>query len=122
MIKTKSVHSPQSPSSDGLRILATRFRGHGLPVTRYDVWMPNLGPSETLLRAFQGGKISWAEFGRRYKRELFESGGIDQRKPLPSKTTVRSSHCACYSNWRGTAPSQSCATAPRINSTVIATS
>jgi uncharacterized protein YeaO (DUF488 family) len=79
MIKTKCVYSPIEPRQDGLRILATRFRGHGLPTSRYDVWMANLGPSEKLLRAFLAGKIAWAEFGRRYRQELFESGGLDQR-------------------------------------------
>lgn len=69
MLKTKSVHSP-AERADGLRILASRLRGHRLPKTAYDVWMASLGPSEELLRAFQAGKISWAEFGRRYKAEI----------------------------------------------------
>ncbi|HZQ46738.1 MAG TPA: DUF488 family protein [Verrucomicrobiae bacterium] len=79
MIKTKSVHSPIEARKDGLRILATRFRGRGLPNSRYDVWMANLGPSEKLLRAFLGGKITWAEFSHRYRKELFEPGTVDQR-------------------------------------------
>ena len=79
MIKTKSVFSPIEPTKDGLRILATRFRGRGMPASRYDVWMANLGPSEALLRAAQTGKITWAEFGRRYQQELFEGGAIDRR-------------------------------------------
>ena len=79
MIKTKSVFSPIEPSRDGLRILATRFRGRGLSGSRYDVWMANLGPSETLLRAVLTGKITWTEFSRRYRKELFEGGTIDRR-------------------------------------------
>src|SRR4051794_15418892 len=78
-IQTKSVHSSIEPAKDGLRILAARLRGRGLPKDRYDVWMANLGPSETLLRAFQMGKLGWAEFQRRYKAELFEGGAIDAR-------------------------------------------
>ena len=78
MIKTKSVHSPIEPD-DGLRILAARLRGRGLPANRYDVWMANLGPSEALLRDFLGKRISWKEFGQRYKKELLESGGVDTR-------------------------------------------
>ena len=46
MIRTKSVYSPVERKKDGLRMLATRFRGPGLPVNRYDVWMANLAPSE----------------------------------------------------------------------------
>jgi uncharacterized protein YeaO (DUF488 family) len=78
MIKTKSVHSPIEPH-DGLRILATRLRGRGLPSNRYDVWMANLGPSEELLRSVQAGRITWVEFRRRYRKELFEPEAIDRR-------------------------------------------
>jgi uncharacterized protein YeaO (DUF488 family) len=79
MIKTKSVYSPMERMKDGLRILVTRFRGRGMPTSRYDVWMANLGPSETLLRDFQAGKIAWSEFRRRYRRELREDGTFDRK-------------------------------------------
>jgi len=78
-IRTKSVHSPIDRRRDGLRILATRFRGRYMPVNRYDVWMPNLAPSEALLKNAQGGLISWGQFSRQYRRELGESGGVDKR-------------------------------------------
>src|ERR1043165_9234236 len=81
MIKTKSVFSTIEPSKDGLRILAARFRGRRMPTSRYDVWMANLGPSETLLRSALTGRITWSEFGRRYRAELFEGGSIDRRNP-----------------------------------------
>ena len=81
MIKTKSAFSPIEPRKDGLRILASRYRGRGMPTSRYDVWMANLGPSEKLLRDFQSGLIGWGEFSRRYRNELRESGAIDQRNP-----------------------------------------
>lgn len=79
MIKTKSVFSPIEPRKDGLRILATRFRGRGMPASRYHVWMANLGPSEMLLKSVLSGKITWGEFSRRYRKELFEGGSIDTR-------------------------------------------
>jgi uncharacterized protein YeaO (DUF488 family) len=79
MIKTKSVSSPIEPKKDGLRILATRFRARGMRTSRYHVWMANLGPSETLMRAFQEGRITWAVFRRRYRDELLEGGSIDRR-------------------------------------------
>jgi uncharacterized protein YeaO (DUF488 family) len=77
-LKTKSVHRPIR-QRDGLRILATRFRGRGMKTSRYDVWMPSLGPSERLLRAFQAGTISWPHFARTYRHELFLLGEIDAR-------------------------------------------
>ena len=78
MFKTKSVHSPIEPG-DGLRILAARGRGRGLPADRFDVWMANLGPSEQLRDAILAGKISWREYSRRYVNELLEAGGVDAR-------------------------------------------
>ena len=77
MLKTKSVWSAIQPD-DGLRILATRFRGRGMPKDRYDVWMANLGPSEELLKAFLERTITWAEFSRRYRTELFADGVVDE--------------------------------------------
>jgi len=79
MLKTKSVWTPLNHKTDGLRILVTRIRGRGLPASRYDVWMANLGPSERLLRSGQGGKVSWAQFARHYRTELFLDGPIDKR-------------------------------------------
>jgi uncharacterized protein YeaO (DUF488 family) len=79
MLRTKSVWTPINRRADGLRILVTRFRGRGLPASRYDVWMPNLGPSERLLGAGQDRRISWAEFSKQYQNELFLDGPIDKR-------------------------------------------
>ena len=79
MIHTKSVTSPIDPEHDGLRILATRFRGRGMKKSRYDVWMPSLGPSETLLRDMQAGRITWAAFIRGYRAELFDDAALDAR-------------------------------------------
>ncbi|HET7764742.1 MAG TPA: DUF488 family protein [Burkholderiales bacterium] len=79
MLKTKSVWTRIGGKGDGLRILAARFRGRGLPKSRYDVWMPSLGPSEQLLRRMQSGAISWAQFAREYRKELFLDGPVDRR-------------------------------------------
>jgi uncharacterized protein YeaO (DUF488 family) len=81
VLKTKSVGSPAGPA-DGLRILATRLRGRGLPKSRYDVWMASLGPSEQLLRRMQRGKIAWPAFRREYEKELLLGGAIDRRNRL----------------------------------------
>lgn len=92
MLKTRSVWSEPTPD-DGLRILATRFRGRGLPAARYDVWMPSLGPSEQLLKAVLAGTIDWKTFSRRYREELYLDGPIDQRsatiKNHGQKSTLR---------------------------------
>jgi uncharacterized protein YeaO (DUF488 family) len=79
MIKTKSVHSKIEPATDGLRILAARGRGRGLPKDRYHIWMANLGPSEQLRDEILARKISWPEYSARYRKELLEGGTIDLR-------------------------------------------
>ena len=79
MFKTKSVYTKIDSKKDGLRILATRGRGRGLPRDRYDVWMANLGPSEQLRNALLSGRIAWPEFSARYRKELREGGTIDRR-------------------------------------------
>ena len=77
MLKTKCVNTAIDREEDGLRILVTRFRGRGMRTSRYDVWMPSLGPSEKLLRSYP--TKTWAQFGREYKQELFMDGRIDSR-------------------------------------------
>lgn len=49
-----------------------------MPTTRYDVWMPSLGPSEKLLRAFLADAVSWTEYAHRYRTELFDSASLDK--------------------------------------------
>jgi uncharacterized protein YeaO (DUF488 family) len=70
------VETDISPD-DGLRILVTRFRGRGLPVDRYDVWMANLGPSEKLLKSVLAEEITWKEFSKHYRDELFAPAATD---------------------------------------------
>ena len=78
-LRTKSVASPVDPATDGLRILATRFRGRGMSADRYDVWMPSLAPSERLLRRILAKRMTWPQFLKEYRRELFMGGPIDAR-------------------------------------------
>lgn len=78
MLKTKSVHSRIEPG-DGLRILTSRLRGRGLPRTEYDIWMPNLGPSEALPKRRKAEAIVWKDYGRSYTAELFLNGKLDAR-------------------------------------------
>ena len=41
--------------------------------------MASLGPSERILRAVRAGRMSWSEFSRKYRAELFLDGAIDAR-------------------------------------------
>lgn len=78
MLKFKSVHDPIE-GGDGIRILAARFRGRGMKSDRYDVWMPSLGPSEKLLKELLAGKVSWADFKKRYREEVMKSDALDRK-------------------------------------------
>lgn len=40
--------------------------------------LPNLGPTEGLLKAFKAREIDWATFSKRYKDELFADSTIDK--------------------------------------------
>ena len=78
MLKIKSIEEPAEPK-DGLRILATRYRGRGLAKDRYDVWMANLGPSEELLR--KHSEISWPAWSAKYRAEVLP-GADEKQNPL----------------------------------------
>lgn len=64
-----------------------------MPASKYDVWMPALGPSEQLLKAMMGGAIDWKTFTKRYHDELYLDGPIDERsetiKNHGQKSTLR---------------------------------
>lgn len=79
MLKTKSYWTVIDRQGDGLRILAARFRARGSGTTRYDVWMPSLAPSERILRKAQAGQMSWTEFVKAYKAEIWMDGPVDAR-------------------------------------------
>ena len=78
MIKFKSVNDPME-DGDGMRVLATRFRGRGMKSDRYDVWMPSLGPSEKLLKGFLAGGIEWKDFAKQYRDEVLSSESVDRK-------------------------------------------
>lgn len=63
---------------EGLRIGTVRRPPRGVPKSEfaardfYDVWLPNLAPSEALVKAALGAKNdgAWRDFVRRYRGEL----------------------------------------------------
>jgi uncharacterized protein YeaO (DUF488 family) len=95
VLKTKSVHS-SIEAGDWLRILATRFRGRGLPADRYDVWMASLVPSERLLKAVHAGKITWRGFSKKYLEEMFAPAATGA-----GETSIQVQECRARSGfWR----------------------
>lgn len=76
-ISVVRLGSPRRPD-EGLRIGTVRRPPRGVPKSEYaardlyDVWLPNLAPSEALLKSAPGtgDARAWAGFVRRYRSEM----------------------------------------------------
>ncbi|AZE46525.1 putative uroporphyrin-III c-methyltransferase [Pseudomonas chlororaphis] len=71
MIQCKRAYEAAS-SEDGVRVLLDRLwprncRKDALAIAE---WLPELGPSHELRKAFKAGAVSFAEFSVAYRREL----------------------------------------------------
>jgi len=78
-IRVKRVYDPPSPD-DGVRVLVDRLwpRGLSKAAARVDAWMKELAPSPELRTWFGHDPARWAEFRRRYHRELAATDTRDQ--------------------------------------------
>jgi uncharacterized protein YeaO (DUF488 family) len=70
-IQVKRVYDPQS-RTDGYRVLVDRLWPRGLSKEKLqlDAWMKELAPSNELRKWFGHEAAKWAEFQRRYFKEL----------------------------------------------------
>jgi uncharacterized protein YeaO (DUF488 family) len=79
-VRLVRLGSPRHPQ-EGLRIGTVRRPPRGVPKAEfaardfYDVWLPNLAPSEPLLKAAHAGlagsdERAWRTFVRRYRAEM----------------------------------------------------
>jgi uncharacterized protein YeaO (DUF488 family) len=79
-VRIVRLGSPRAPD-EGLRIGTVRRPPRGVPKSEYssrdlyDAWLPNLAPSEALLKTAQaavaaGDERSWKQFVRRYRAEM----------------------------------------------------
>jgi uncharacterized protein YeaO (DUF488 family) len=67
----KRAYEPRT-ASDGRRVLVDRLWPRGMTKGRLaiDAWMKELAPSKELRRWFAHDPAKWADFQRRYRREL----------------------------------------------------
>ncbi len=76
-VTTYRIGSPRS-KGDGLRIGTVRLLPRGVPKKEYakrdlfDVWLPLVSPSRELLKLYNAGKKSPAQFFRAYRAEMKE--------------------------------------------------
>jgi uncharacterized protein YeaO (DUF488 family) len=76
-IRIVRLGSPRAPG-EGLRVGTVRRPPRGVPKDEYasrdlyDVWLPNVAPSEPLVKQALGAKDerSWKSFVRRYRAEM----------------------------------------------------
>jgi uncharacterized protein YeaO (DUF488 family) len=76
-VRIVKLGSPRT-SNEGLRIGTVRRPPRGVPKREfasrnyYDVWLPNLAPSDQLVKAAQSAKneADWRAFTRRYRSEM----------------------------------------------------
>ena len=76
-VRIVQLGSPRA-SNEGLRIGTVRRPPRGVPKKEfssrnyYDVWLPNLAPSEHLVKAAQSAKneAEWRSFIKRYRSEM----------------------------------------------------
>ncbi len=76
-VRIVQLGSPRA-SNEGLRIGTVRRPPRGVPKSEYtsrnyyDVWLPNLAPSEQLLKAGRSVKdeTAWRSFVKRYRSEM----------------------------------------------------
>jgi uncharacterized protein YeaO (DUF488 family) len=80
-LQTKSIYEEKN-SSGGLRILITRFYPRGVKKERFDLWLRGASPTPGLLKEFKTGVIGWAEFSKRFRKQLISleesKAAIDQ--------------------------------------------
>jgi uncharacterized protein YeaO (DUF488 family) len=68
-LHTKSVYEKKT-SSDGTRILVSRFYPRGVKRERFDLWFRGASPSKELLKEYKQGVIQWPEFSRKFGKQL----------------------------------------------------
>ena len=71
MIATKRIYEAATPE-DGYRVLVDRLwpRGVGKDSASIDAWLKDVAPSNELRKWFGSKGATYAEFARRYRREL----------------------------------------------------
>ncbi len=80
MIKIKRIYDPASPD-DGKRIYIDRLwpRGMKKEEVKIDEWVKEISPSDSLRKWFGHDPSKYAEFKRRYKKELEKQSEILER-------------------------------------------
>jgi len=93
-------------SDEGLRIGTVRRPPRGVPKSEfasrnyYDVWLPNLAPSEQLLKAGRSAKneTEWRSFLKRYRSEMSRAENSRVLDLLAALSHQTNFSVGCYCN------------------------
>jgi uncharacterized protein YeaO (DUF488 family) len=95
MIRTKSIYD-KPETSDGRRILITRFFPRFRANLDYDLWMRELAPSKDLLLRYKKGELLWMDFGRAFRKELRSKSSSDSIHRLVQEAKKSNVTLLCY--------------------------
>lgn len=90
MIKTKCLWD-KPETSDGYRVLITRFWPRGKKKDFVDLWDPDLGPSKKLLLSYKSGEATWEQYDEVYRKERqleWGKNAIQRLKEIQSQERV----------------------------------
>ncbi|QUB71350.1 DUF488 domain-containing protein [Prevotella multiformis] len=102
-MKIKRAYAP-AEAADGYRILVDRLwpRGISKEKAKIDLWLKSVAPSNELRKWFGHDPERFAEFDRRYRAELAESGALDELRAVlrehPDATLLFSAHDEAHNN------------------------
>ena len=102
-MKIKRAYAP-AEESDGYRILVDRLwpRGISKEKAQIDLWLKSVAPSNELRKWFGHDPERFAEFDRRYRAELAESGALDELRAVlrehPDATLLFAAHDEAHNN------------------------
>ena len=65
----KTVYDKPS-ASDGKRILVMRLWPRGVRKESIDLWLKDIGTSRELIKEWKAGRVTWAQFEKRYNDEM----------------------------------------------------
>ena len=102
-IRVVRLGSPRVPG-EGLRIGTVRRPPRGVPKSEfasrdfYDAWLPELAPSDTLVKAGQSAATDrdWRAFARRYRSEMAQPAAARLIELLSALSGTTSLSIGCY--------------------------
>jgi len=104
-VRIVQLGSPRT-RDEGLRIGTVRRPPRGVPKSEfasrnyYDVWLPNLAPSEQLLKAGRSAKdkTDWRSFAKRYRSEMSRAENSRVLDMLAALSHQANFSVGCYCN------------------------